>query len=699
MGENVRMTNKAVPPVRIAVDIGGTFTDLQILDTRSGAITNLKTPTTPDDPSIGLMAGIRQAAARDGFVPADIGYLLHGTTIATNAVLERKLPRGALVATAGFEDVLEIGRHYRREIYALNPEVPPALIPRDRRVGVAERIRADGSIETALSASVLDALCAKLDGLDVEAVALCLLNAYVNPAHELAIADHLARTRPDLEVSPSSALNGEIREYERTSTTVLNALLMPVVAGYLDKLEERMQAEGCLPRLLLVQSNGGVCSVATAAREPVRLLLSGPSGGAAACALLGAALGEANAVGVDMGGTSFDVSVVREGRVNLIAQGEIDRMPVRLPMVEIRTIGAGGGSIATVRPGGRLTVGPESAGSRPGPACYGRGGAEPTVTDANLALGRLDGEGFLGGGMRLDAAKARDAIAEHVARPLGLGVEQAAEGLLSVTNANLGGAIRLSLFEKGLDPRDFAMIAFGGAAGLHAIAVADELGIRRVVFPESAGTLSAYGILHTNLTHDLVRSKVLAATPDNLAALAAMAQSLCDEAIARLDADAVPEADREIELAADMRYRGQAFELMIPAGGFGAGPVGGRGFDSGTLDALVARFHEAHRQRFSYANPGAAVEIVSLRVSAVGRLPMQRGTVALPAAEHKPPRRRTVWLGGRWREVTAWNRAAVAPDMAIEGPALIEEAYTTVLIADGWTCRRHASGHLLAERG
>jgi N-methylhydantoinase A/oxoprolinase/acetone carboxylase beta subunit len=689
------MTSKTVPPVRIAVDIGGTFTDLQILDTRSGAITNLKTPTTPEDPSIGLMAGLREAAGRDRFAFADIGYLLHGTTIATNAVLERKLPRGALVTTAGFEDVLEIGRHYRREIYALNPQVPPALVPRDCRVGVPERIRADGSIETALTASAMEALAARLDSLDVETVALCLLNAYINPVHELAIADHLARARPGLKISPSSTLNAEIREYERTSTTVLNALLMPVVAGYLDKLQARMRAEDCMPRLLLVQSNGGVCSAATAAREPVRLLLSGPAGGAAACALLAEALGEANVVGVDMGGTSFDVSVVREGRVNLIAQGEIDRVPVRLPMVELRTIGAGGGSIAKVRPGGRLTVGPESAGSRPGPACYGRGGTEPTVTDANLALGRLDGEAFLGGGMRLDAGKARAAIEEHVARPLGLGVEPAAEGLLAVTSANLGGAIRLSLFEKGLDPRDFAMIAFGGAAGLHAVAVADVLGIRRVVFPESAGTLSAYGILHCNLAHDLVRSKVLAATPDNVDALAAMAEGLYAEAAARLDADAVPEEDRRIELLADMRYQGQAFELMIPA----PGQVPGSRFDRALLDGLVAAFHETHRRRFSYANPGAAVEIVSLRVSAIGRLPMLRGAVAAPAGEGSPPRWRKVWMVGGWRTLAVWRRDGIAPDARIDGPALIEEAYTTALIGDGWRCRRHPSGHLLAERG
>jgi len=685
------VTTQCVPPVRIAVDIGGTFTDLQIFDARSGTITSLKTPTTPEDPSLGLMTGIKDAAACDGFALADIGYLLHGTTIATNAVLERKLAAGALVTTARFEDVLEIGRHYRRDIYSLNPAVPPALVPRDRRIGIEERVRADGSIEVPLTGAALDGLVERLDRLDVTTVAVCLLNSYVNPRHETRIAEHLARARPALKVSCSSALNAEIREYERTSTTVLNALLMPVIAGYLDKLVQRMRAERCTPRLLLVQSNGGVCSPETAAGQPVRLLLSGPSGGSAACALLGQGLGEANIVGVDMGGTSFDVSVVRDGRINLVMQGEIDKMPVRLPMVEIRTIGAGGGSIAKVRAGGRLTVGPESAGSRPGPACYGRGGTEPTVTDANIALGRLDGSTFLGGGMQLDAAAARSAIGEHVAGPLSLALEPAAEGLLAVTNANLGAAIRLSLFEKGLDPRDFAMIAFGGAAGLHAIAVADELSIRRVVFPESASTLSAYGILHSNLAHDLVRSQVLEAKGDNLETLAGLAASLIEEAGVRLDADAVPVADRRVELAADMRYKGQAFELTVPATAVR--------IDAGVLEGLIAGFHDIHRQRFSYANPSSPVEIVSLRVSAIGRLPKPQGkTPASAETGHRPVRGRQVWMQGAWAEVAVWSRSQIGADTVLNGPAVIEEAYTTVLLAEGWTCRRDRSGHLLAER-
>jgi N-methylhydantoinase A len=684
------VTHAGSRPVRIGIDVGGTFTDLQIFDARTGAISSFKTLTTPEDPSIGLMTGIRQAARKKGFALADVGYLLHGTTIATNAVLERKLAKGALVTTARFEDVIEIGRHYRREIYSLSPRVPPTLIPRDRRVGIEERIKADGSVETPIATAAIEQLIQKLDGLEVMAVAICLLNSYLNPRHENAIAEAIARTRPALKVSCSSTLSPEIREYERTSTTILNALLIPIVSGYLDKLAARMRAEGFNPRLLLVQSNGGVCSADMAAQEPVRLLLSGPSGGSAACALLGRLLGEANIVGIDMGGTSFDVSVVREGRVNLIMQGEIDHMPVRLPMVEIRTVGAGGGSIAAVRPGGRLQVGPESAGSRPGPACYGRGGLKPTVTDANLVLGRLDGESFLGDEMRLDNDAARTAISAEIAKPLDLSAEAAAEGLLVVTNSNLGAAIRLSLFEKGFDPREFAMIAFGGAAGLHAAAVADEIGVKRIVFPESASTLSAHGILHSSLAHDLVRSRVHAATPENLAALKSQVDALIAEAHTRLAVDAVPAGDRQIELAADMRYEGQAFELTVPART--------SHFDETVLASLIADFHDIHRQRFSYANPSSPVQLVSLRVSAIGRLPAPEAIPFEIRGDGKPSKSRMIWLASGWREVAVWDRDQIPLDGMVAGPAVIEEAYTTVLLLEGWNCHRDKNGHLIARR-
>lgn len=676
--------------VRIAVDIGGTFTDLQVFDAHRRATYSLKTPTTPDDPSIGLMHGIKTAAERFDFDLGDIGYLLHGTTIATNAVLERKLPDGALVATSGFEDVLEIGRHHRREVYSLNPNVPPALVPRDRRIGVAERIRGDGSIEVPLNDDVVGGLVRRIDELDVATVAISLINSYLNSAHEVQLAERLAQASPSLTISCSSELSPEIREYERTSTTVLNALLMPVVAGYLEKLTRRIAMEGLSPRVLLVQSNGGVCSVDVARREPARLLLSGPSGGSAASTRIGGLLDLDNVVGIDMGGTSFDVSVIHDGQASLIMEGEIDLLPVRLPMVEIRTIGAGGGSIAKVLPGGRFVVGPDSAGAHPGPACYGRGGREPTVTDANATIGLLDAKTFLGGEMPLDMTASRTSIESRIGAPLDLDCEAAAAGLLAMTNGNLASAIRLSLFEKGLDPRDFAIIAFGGASGLHALAVAEEMGIARVVFPRDAATLSAYGILHTNLKHDVVRSHVRAAEPAAIEALAASLGTLVGEARARLDADGVPDENRRIEAAADMRYKGQAFELTIA--------MRGENLDAQALEHLIGDFHARHLQRFTYADAGAPVEIVSLRVTAVGRLDTPQSTSILPDGSGRASGSRRVWSDGDWRELPVWRRADIGGKSEVAGPAIIEEDYTTILIAGGWTCRLAAQGHLIATR-
>ena len=678
-------------PVRVAVDIGGTFTDLQILDARAGIARAWKTPTTPEDPSVGLLRGVAEAAERFGFALSDVGLLLHGTTIATNAVLERKLARGVLLTTAGFEDVLEINRHVRRDIYGLAPEPFPTLIPRDRRLGVPERMRADGTAEAPLDEKAVPGLIARLDALGAEAVAVSLLHAYANPAHERRLAEMIRAARPDLPVCLSSEISPEIREYERTSTTVLNALLMPVVKAYLDRLEARLGEGGFHPLVFLVQSNGGVCSLRVAAEQPARLLLSGPSGGALAAGRIAGLLARPNLVAVDMGGTSFDVSVVQNGRVAVITQGEIDRLPVRLPMVEMRTIGAGGGSIAAVDDGGRLTVGPRSAGARPGPVAYGRGGTEPTVTDANLALGRLDPDFFLGGMMSLDMPATRAALAERVGDRLGLSVEQAAEGILTVTNAALGAAIRLSLFEKGLDPRDFCLLSFGGAGGLHATEVAGELGITEVAFPREPGTLSAYGILFSDLTQDIARSRVLRAEAANLPALAEAIAALRAEADARLAADGIAPERRRIAIAADMRYHGQAFELLIPWGEVSAP-------DAGDLASLVEAFHATHRQRFSYANPGDPVEIVTLRAIATGLLDKPEPGDPPPAGRPARKGARQVFEGGAWRDVPVWDREALTAGDTIDGPAIVEEAFATHWIARGWTARLGAAGTVIARR-
>jgi len=672
-------------PVRIAVDIGGTFTDLQVFDARDGSVRAWKTPTTPEDPSIGLLRGVAEAAARFGFALPEVGLLLHGTTIATNAVLERKLARGVLLTTAGFEDVLEINRHVRRELYRLDPDPFPCLIERDRRIGVAERLRADGSVETPLDEAALPTLLVQLDALAAEAIAICLLHAYANPVHERRLKALLAAVRPDLPISLSSEISPEIREYERSSTTVLNALLVPVVKAYLDRLEAKLGEGGFHPLVFLVQSNGGVCSLTQAAEQPARLLLSGPSGGALAAGRIAQLLARPNLVAVDMGGTSFDVSVVQGGRVSVVTQGEVDRLPVRLPMVEMRTIGAGGGSIAAVDQGGRLTVGPRSAGSRPGPVAYGRGGTEPTVTDANLALGRLDPDYFLGGLMKLDMPATRAAIAARVGTPLGLDVEPAAQGMLTVTNANLGAAVRLSLFEKGLDPRDFSLLSFGGAGGLHATDVATEMGIAEVIFPREPGTLSAYGILFSDLVQNFARSRVLPATAAQHPEIAGLIAELRAEADAALARDGVAAAAREVEIAADMRYHGQAFELLVPWP------------DALDLAALLVRFHAMHRQRFSYADPTEAVEIVTLRAIGIGRLPKPNAADAIPADRPARKGERRVFENGAWREVPVWDREALAAGDAIIGPALVEEPFATHWIGRGWTATPGAAGSLIAQ--
>jgi N-methylhydantoinase A/oxoprolinase/acetone carboxylase beta subunit len=689
MQERANPPNHA--PVRIAVDIGGTFTDLHVLDGRSGIVHSWKTSTTPADPSIGLMTGVREAAQQFGFELADVGMLLHGTTVATNAVLERKLAKGALITTAGFEDVLEINRHVRRDVYGLAPDPFPTLVSRERRFGVPERVRSDGSVEKALDEGALPQLLSRLDETGAECVAVCLLNSYVNGAHEQRLGAFLAAERPDLPVTLSCDLSPEIREFERMSTTVLNAVLVPVVRAYLARLQSLLGPDGFAPRVLLVQSNGGVCSLATASAQPARLLLSGPSGGVLASERLSHVLDRPNLVAVDMGGTSFDVSVVRDGRVGIVSQGEIDALPVRLPMVEMRTIGAGGGSIAAVDSGGRLTVGPRSAGATPGPVAYGRGGTEPTVTDANLALGRLDPNYFLGGRIRLDMPSTQQALALCVGDSLGLSPEHAAEGILTVANSSLGAAIRLSLFEKGLDPRDFTLLSFGGAGGLHATDVAAEIGIREVVFPREPGTLSAYGILYSDLAHDLARSCLVRAAPASLPAIADVIAALRADAKARLREDGISSADSRIAFTVDMRYADQAFELLIPWDGLEEP-------DAASLERLVAAFHAAHRSRFSYDDPGARVDIVTLRATAVGLL--AKPEAAEPRPNDRPARKgtRQVFEGGAWCEAAIFDREALTSDVTITGPAVVEEAFATHWIARGWQARLGAAGALIAHK-
>jgi N-methylhydantoinase A len=672
--------------LRVAVDVGGPFTDLQILDERTGQTFAAKTPTTPADPSEGLITGLREAGARFGFTAADVSALMHGTTIGTNAVLQRRLPKGGLITTFGFEDVLEIGRHFRRDVYANRAEPRALLIPRALRLGVRERTRANGEIEADLDTGHLAEITAKLRAADVRAVAVCLLHAYANAKHERAVGAYLAKNAPEMDVALSHEVSPEIREFERSSTTVLNALLMPVVRGYLERLRARLAEAGFKAPVYLVQSNGGVTSPETAALQPARLLLSGPSGGALAAETISARLDIPNLVAVDMGGTSYDVSIVHAGRTRQITEGKVDGLPVRLPMIDIRTIGAGGGSIARVEGSGRLRVGPASAGARPGPVCYRRGGTEPTVTDANVTLGRIDPNFFLGGSMDLDAEGARAAISEKVAGPLGLTAEAAAEGVSEVAVSQMAGAIRLSLFEKGLDPEDFALLSFGGASGLHACETAKEIGIDRVVFPNDPGTLSAWGMLYSDVVHSLTRSRLMKADAAAPPVLGGLCASLMSEARAVLERDGVAEDAQSFPLFLDMRYPGQAYEIQVPL----EGPA--------HLAAAVARFHDLHMAQYAHAERHVTPEIVAVRLAATGRLkkPVQRPFKGSDGGKAKSMRR--AFAAGGWQETPVWDRAAIGPGNDLRGPLIVEEEHATHAIPKGWTLRVTATGDLIASR-
>ena len=679
------------PPITIAVDIGGTFTDLEFRDARSGASHSLKSPTTPDNPARGLTDAIALAGERFGFTTKDIALILHGTTIATNAVLTRDLPAGALITTQGFEDVLEIGRHARSDIYALRGPDRTILIPRRHRFGAPGRIGAAGEVVREIDLTALDAMIEQVAASGVKATAICLLNAYANPAQEIAIRDRLQARCPEMAVSCSHEVSPEIREFERTATTVLNALLVPVIARYVTALRARLSEAQIGAPVYLIQSNGGAISLEAAVQAPVKLLLSGPSGGVLAAQKLANALNTPDVVGVDMGGTSYDVAVVAGGERTVVTQGEIDGLPVRVPMVEMNTIGAGGGSIAFVDPSGRLQVGPRSAGAVPGPVCYGRGGTEPTVTDVNLILGRLDAATFLGGRFALDLDGARAALRDKIEVPLGLTPDHAAAGILAVVNAKLAASIKFSLFAKGLDPRDFALMSFGGAGGLHAIEVAEELGITRVIFPRDPSTFSANGILHSDIQHDLSRTEILPLSPESLPSLTAMAQDLLMRGRALLDQDKIAQDKRILSLTADLRYRGQAFELMtaVPEGAV----------TEATLTLLRERFEDQHRQRFSFDDPKETVELVTLRLTATGVLgEPEPPVIPYAPSETAPVSQRPVHVDGAWVQTPVHRQLSLATGETVAGPAIIEQEYTTLLIPARWSLTMMQSGDMTARK-
>ena len=680
---------------RVGVDSGGTFTDLCLFEDQTGRVEVWKVASTPDDPSRGIAEGVAAAMQRVDASLAQIGYFGHGTTVATNALIQLRGVRTGLVTTDGFRDLLEIGRQKRPDLYDMQADKPLTLVSRDLRLEVVERVRHDGSVEHVLDEAAVRLAAEALRDAGVQAVAICFLYAFLRPEHERRARAIVEDILPDAFVSTSHEVAPEFREFERMSSTVVNAYLGPVMRRYINRLGERLQGGGLTVAPHLTQSNGGVIGFDQAAALPVRTVLSGPSTGVVAAQALATMVGLPNLITFDMGGTSSDVALLTDGACRLTSEAVVHGYPIKAPMLDIHTVGAGGGSIAFIDSGGLLKVGPRSAGADPGPVCYGRGNQEPTVTDANVVLGTLDPDYLLGGRMPIRRDLAHDAIA-RLAAPLGLDVMAAAQGIVAVVTANMVRAIRVISVQRGYDPRDYTLVAFGGAGPLHAARLARELEIPRVLIPRNPGILCAMGLLLTDLRADFASTKLLTLAPAALPDLQAGFAGLASRADAWFEAEHIAPAARHVARTVDMRYAGQNYELPIPIPDGDIGPA--------TLDDLAAAFDAAHRRQYGFVAEGETVQLVTLRVEAAGLVPKASFRPAPPAAPDACAAivgRRQVWLpeAGGWTDCPVYARDGLQPGNRIEGPAIVDQMDATTVILPAMTATVEPYGNLILEPG
>ena len=652
--------------LRLGVDVGGTFTDLVALG--GGEVLTAKVPSTPQDQSEGVMNAIDDSEVKASSVIA----LAHGMTVATNALLERRGARTALVTTEGFRDVLEIARQNRPSLYDLSMDRPPPLVPRELRFTIKERMGPDGEIE-ALDEESLESTVASIEEAEVEAVAVCLLFAFVHPEHERRVGKALREALPEMHVSLSSEVLPEFREYERFSTTAADAYLAPKLAAYLKNLRAKADEAG-VPAPLIMQSSGGVVRVEDAIADAAGCVLSGPAGGVVGAAYVGTLGGYENLLTFDMGGTSTDVAPIIEGEAQTTTETVVAGVPIKLPMVDVHTVSAGGGSIAWADAGGALRVGPHSAGAEPGPAAYDAGGEEPTVTDANLSLGYLMDGAKLGGEVMLRRELSERALASLGER-LGLSAEDTALGILNVANAEMVRALRIISVERGLDPREFALLAFGGAGGMHACALAEELGMQTVLIPRAGGVLSALGLAISDLRHDYVSPYLSALDEVDTEELEDSFREMEQTAAEDLEG---PEHTRR----ADLRYRGQSFELTVEA-------------DS--MEKLEDRFHAAHEQRYGYRMDEEAVELVNLRL--ISTVAVEKPELDEPEPESgAEPGHRKASFDGEWREVPVLDREKLGKGSGVEGPAIVEFKESTCVVRPGWQGSIDNVGTLVLEK-
>ena len=665
---------------RIAVDVGGTFTDVVVAG--GLGLRAVKVPTTPGDLANGVMEGVRSAAAAAGLGLPELREVVHGSTTGTNALIERSGARVGFLTTAGFRDILEIGRVQRpmAGLYDFTVDRPPPLVPRRLCLDAGERIDAAGAVVRPLDDDSVHAAADAFVRHGVEAVAICFLFSHINPVHEERAAAIIAARLPKVPVTISSRVSPEHREYERASTAVINAYLTPVMNSYLGDLERRIGKEAENARLSIIQANGGSTSVEHARRRPVSTVNSGPCGGVVAAALYGRRHGRNRIVSVDMGGTSFDIGLIEDGRSRVTTEGEFQGLPVKIPIIDLHIIGAGGGSIAWIDPGGALNVGPNSAGAVPGPACYGRGGTEPTVTDANLVLGRLDPGKFNAGRTVLDLDAARRAVGA-LAATMNAGLEEAAMGIVKVVNANMVRGIATVTIRRGIDPRDFTLVSFGGAGGAHAFGLAHELSMAEAIVPPFPGTFSAVGLLATEMRHDYVTATGgVAAGEADPAAFESLYRAMEEEGRAELAARGFADSAMRLTRLADLKVTGQTYELLLPLPE--PGPLSQRG-----IDALAEAFGNLYRERYAFFYEGESVEFVNLRVSAEG-LNQQ---IAFPKGRRGGPRpdvastgsRRVYFEGEGWTDTPIYARDRLVHGMIVEGPAVIEEETSATLAPPG----------------
>ncbi len=677
--------------MQIGVDIGGTFTDIVALD-RAGRLALAKVPSTPKDLLEGIGAAVTQVLALAGARPADVERFIHGTTVATNAVLEQKGAVTAILTTEGFEDVLELGRMKRSRMYdlAMDPEVPTFLAPRRRRIGIRERLDARGQVLVPLDEDAVRAAVPALRAQAVQAIAVCYLFSFVNPAHERRTREIVAELAPEISVSLSSEVDPTFREYERLCVTAFDAYLGPVVKRYLAGLADTLRGLGVPGVPLIMRSRGGIVSAALAAQQPVTLFLSGPAGGVIGAGFAAERSGVRDFVSLDMGGTSNDVAMVRDGTPLLASEGAIGPYPVRTPMVDVNTIGAGGGSIAWIDAAGGLRVGPRSAGADPGPACYGRGGDEATVTDASVVLGYLNPARFAGGTLALDVAAAERAVAT-VGRRLGVDTVTAAAGIHRVVNARMADQIRLVTIKRGYDPRQFSLVVLGGAGPVHGAALAAEMGMAEVLVPEAPGVLAAFGLLAAAIEHHHARTLQARTDAADLDAVNRCLAELDAAGRGRMGEEGVPADHVRVAYAADMRYVGQAYELEVPI----AVPV-----TPERMPEILAAFHAVHERVYGYARTQQPVEFVNFR--AVHSYPLPRPVVTPAAratgslADARLGERRAYF--GAFVPTAIYERARLPLGARLAGPAIVEQSDTTTVIPPGVTALVDDAGNLRLRR-